>query len=99
MSIEPADEDRVVRSHGIDPLATGQRLPTPQGVIPVSTLDPLPRLPRFGERRDAPDEFLGRRGITQVEGRELKATLHEMGMPVGETRQDQSSAGIDDGSA
>lgn len=99
VSIEPTDEDGVVRSHRIDPLPTWQRLPTPQGVIPVSALDPLPRLPRLGERRDPPHEFLRRRGIAQVEGRKLEAALHEMGVPVGEARQDQSSAGIDDGGA
>ena len=91
MAIQPADEHGIVRRDGIDPPVLWQRIAAPQRVIPIAAGDPLAWLESCRIILEAANEHLGRRGIAQVHGCELKAAIDEVRVPVREARHDEAA--------
>ena len=94
--VEAADEHGVVRRDRVDPVAPRQRGSRPQLVVPVAAQNPFPRAQPLGKRLQAAHELRGRGRVAQVHGRELKAAVHEMGVPVAEPRHHEAATRVED---
>src|SRR5438094_1319054 len=69
----------------------GERLAGPERVVPVAAGDPLAGLERARVLADPPHERPGRRGVAQVDGRQLEPAADEMRVPVSEARQHETA--------
>ncbi len=96
VAIESVHKDRIVWCHRIDPVVGRQWRPRPQRVVPVAAENPLARLQVRGVGFDAVHELLRRRGVAQIDPRELEAAVDEVRVSIGESRHHQPTARVQD---
>src|SRR5213080_547437 len=94
VAVQPTDEDGVAGRHRIDPFVPRQRLARPKRVVPITTGDPFPGLDGSRVLPETPDEFLGRRGVSQIDRRELEPAANEVRVAVCETGDHQPAVRV-----
>lgn len=95
VAVEPLHEDRVIGRDRVDPCLLRQRGPGPAFVIPGSAEDPFARLESGSICLDAPDELCRGCRVTQVDVTELRTTVGEVSVTVGEAGNDQAIACVE----
>ena len=93
--VEPVHPDGMIRRGRVDPSRVGQ-LTSPQPVIPVAAGNPRARGNGRGEVPDAPDEFVRRLRVAQLNRRQPESAIDEVHVRVDETRHDEATACVHD---